>query len=313
MNDPFFFIVNPKAGGGRTERLWPALQNRLDQKGIPYTWTFTTRPKDATQLAQSAPAGHTVVFVGGGGTLNEGVRGLLGTDSTIGLVPTGYCNDFARSVGISMAPLEAVDQLINSQIRHIDLPEANGVPFLGTLSTGYGVAMAKNTQRIAKRISVIDLFRLFRALPRYQVPELSIELDGRQCQGPVFLLAIGNGRYFSGGLNVCPQAHCDDGLLDVCVAGDLRRAEAILALTHLFRGTHIRQRKFDYAKAHVIAIDGPDHIPVHADGHSLGMLPVNVHVHHRILPVLVPDGAWQPSKVTSIWRRKTNADEEVLK
>ncbi len=303
MNGPYFIIVNPKAGGGRTERLWPALQRRLDASNVEYSWKRTAGPRHATLLAGRAPTDATVVVVGGDGTVTECVAGLA-RHVPVGIIPTGACNDFARSVGISASPFEAIEQLTRAEHREIDVPEVNGIPFLSALGIGHGVEMARSTQRFAKRISVVDLFQVVLSLPRYQAPELSISLDGEESRGKVFLLAIGNGRYFSGGLNVCPRAHCDDGLLDVCIAGDLRRAEAVLALSRLFRGTHIRQRKFHYAKAHSITIDGPNHIPIVADGQSVSHLPAQITMNHRALAVLVPPGVWTSSKVTSIWRRR---------
>lgn len=312
VDGSYFFIVNPKAGGGRTERLWPAIKTRLQRRAIPFEWKFTTRPREATYLAKTAPPDAAVIVVGGDGTVNETVAGLR-RDTPLGIIPTGRSNDFARSVGISGSPTDALDQLLDSsQIRPVDLPEANGIPFLSTLGIGYGIDMAQSTQRLAKRISIIDLFRLFHALPRYQIPELTVEVDGKRMSGKVFLLAIGNGRYFSGGLEVCPKAHCDDGLIDICIAGDLKRAEAILALTRLFRGTHIRQRKFHYTKAHTVRIDGPGDVPVHADGHPLGRLPTEIRVRHRALQFIVPVGAWLPSKVTSIWRHRPPSWQEEM-
>lgn len=311
MNGTYFFIVNPKAGGGRTERLWPALQRRLDHLGLEYTWELTAQPRDATRLARQAVSGSTVVVVGGDGTLNECVAGLP-AGVRLGVVPTGVCNDFARSIGVSLSPLQAVDQLPESEVRPIDVPELNGLPLLSALGVGHGIAMARSTQAFAKRISIIDLIRVFRALPRLSTPELSIDLDGRRATAKVFLLAVGNGPYFSGGLKLCPGAHCDDGLLDVLIAGDLRRAEAVAALTRFFRGTHIHQRKFHYTKAHVVHIDGPRQVPVYADSHPLGHLPATISLRHRALDVLVPPGRWRPSKVRSIWQRREAAIREEL-
>ena len=310
MDGPLYVIVNPQAGGGRTERLWPQLQRRLDEAGFEYTWHFTDRPRDATRLARQAPPGAAVIVVGGDGTLNECAAGLP-AGATLGVIPTGTCNDFARSLGVSVVPTEAARELASCELRPLDLPELNGIPLLSSVGVGYGVDIARSTTAFARRISVVDLARLFRALPRLRTPEISVDLDGRRSTGRVFLLAVGNGRYFSGGLNLCPGAHYDDGLLDVLIAGDLRRAEAVLALTCFFRGTHVRRRKFHYTKAHVVHIEGPEHVPIHADGHPVRHLPATVSVRHRALNVLVPPGRWQPSKVRSIWQKRGPAPREV--
>lgn len=311
LSGGYYFIVNPTAGGGRTERLWPSLRDRLHERGVEFSWKLTSAPRSATLLARQAPPESVPVVVGGDGTLHEAVAGLS-PRSSLGVIPTGRSNDFARSVGISTSPAIALEQLFEATTRPIDVPYVNGIPYLSTLGIGFGVHMAQSTQAFAKRISILDLFAVFKALPRFSIPELTVELDGRIDRGKVFLLAIGNGRYFGGGLNMCPGAHCDDGLLDVCIAGDLRRAEAVLALTRFFRGTHVRQRKFHYTKAHSIRVDGPSDVPVFADGDPVGRLPAAITIKQRALDVHVPDSAWRTSKVTSIWGRRVSAREEEL-
>ncbi|HET7340075.1 MAG TPA: acylglycerol kinase family protein, partial [Methylomirabilota bacterium] len=101
-------VVNPAAGGGRTERLWPALRDDLQRLGLAFDWTPTTARGSATELARAAlGAGVTlIVAVGGDGTLNEVANGLAGTDVPVSVLPGGSTNVVCRTLGI---PNDVVD------------------------------------------------------------------------------------------------------------------------------------------------------------------------------------------------------------
>lgn len=298
MTGPFFFIVNPAAGGSKTARLWPQLKEGLDHAKIEYQFRMTSGPQEAVELAAFTPMEWTTVVVGGDGTLSEVISGLA-PGRVIGLIPTGRANDFARSAGISSSPKHALKQLLSGEAHFLDVPFVNKQPFLNVAGIGFNAEVASKAISTRGRGS-LPYVTAFRTLARYRSPELSVELDGRSSTGRVFLLAVGNCRYFAGGMKICPGAHFDDGLLDVCIAGDLGKLEALLALGRIFRGTHVHQRKFDYAKAHTVKVDGPADVIVQADGQIVGRLPVTFTLKRRALRVILPKGTWNPSKVTSI-------------
>lgn len=302
MKGPFHFIVNPAAGGGRARRIWPEIEERLKKQGVPYECSFTRGPGDARHIAAGLPRDVTAVAVGGDGTLSEMIGGVA-PGGSVGLIPAGRGNDFARTARISPFPLTALKQLLNGEARPIDLPFVNGRPFLNVAGIGFDAHVAQRAEGIRGRGAIPYVAAVLRALSRYRPAQLVVEVDGESSEGEVFMLAVGNCRYFAGGMKICPSAYFDDGLLDLCVAGNLRRAEVLLALARVFRGTHIRQRKFHYTKAHIIRVDGPSDVLVQADGQVIGGLPATFTLKQRALKVIVPPGSWTPSKVTSIRRR----------
>src|SRR5579885_2401350 len=101
-------IVNTAAGAGRTGRRWPDLARELGRCGLAYDSAFTREAGDAARLArQAAVEGYAaVVAVGGDGTINEVLNGLMAAAAAgypppaLGVLPSGTAQDFARSVGI---------------------------------------------------------------------------------------------------------------------------------------------------------------------------------------------------------------------
>lgn len=302
MKGPFHFVINPAAGGGRAKRIWPEIEERLKKQGVEYEWSMTKGPGDAERIATSLPDGVVAVAVGGDGTMSEMVGGLA-PGRIVGLIPAGRGNDFSRTARISPFPLTALKQLLTGEVRPFDLPFVNGRPFLNVAGIGFDAHVAQKADGIRGRGTLPYLSAVFRTLSRYRPHQLVVEVDGRASEGKVFLLAVGNCRYYAGGMKICPTAYFDDGLLDICIAGNLRRIEVLLALMRVFRGTHVRQRKFHYTKAHTIRVDGPSDVLIQADGQVIGGLPATFTLKQRALKVIVPPGAWTPSKVTSIRHR----------
>jgi len=295
----YHFVINPAAGGGKGARVWAEIKERLAARRVEFEWSVTRRPGDAEEIAARIPEGVIAVAVGGDGTLSQMLAGLP-PGRTLGVIPAGRGNDFARSARISFAPRAALEQLLHGEVRPFDLPAVNGRPFLNVAGIGFDAHVAERAERAPGQGSLPYLAAAVKTLAWYRPQRLVVDVDGRRSEGNVFLLAVGNGRYYAGGLKICPSADYDDGLLDVCLAGDLSRAEALLALARVFRGTHIRQRKFHYGKAHIVRVDGPSSVRIQADGQVIGGLPATFTVQQRALNVVVPAGSWRPSKVTSI-------------
>lgn len=303
MHGPFYFIVNPRAGRGRTGRLWPALARFLNARGLEYRAAVATESFTPRSLAEKVPEGWVVVAVGGDGTMAQ-VAAALPPGRIIGMIPTGATCDFARSVGYSLSPVTALRQLLEGEPRPFDLPAVNGRPFLGVAGIGFDALLARRAEAVGVRGALRYWHAFVRHLARYDSPALTVQLDGRTGAGKVFHLAVGNCRYYGGGYMVCPSAHFDDGLLDVCITEELSLGELLLTLGRLGRGSHIKHRKVHYTKAHSIHVDGPPGVPVHADGSVIGTLPATFSVRPRSLQLIVPKGTWNPGKVTFIHQRR---------
>lgn len=290
----YTIIINPSAGGGRGSAAWDGLKVELRRLGVRYDALFTQAPGDGERLARErAHDTNVIVAVGGDGTLHEVGNGILcdgapPPELSIGLVPAGTGNDFARTLGIPASPREALKVLTGGARRALDVGRVNDRCFFNVSGVGFDARVAHEVSKMGKylRGSPAYVMAALRLLPRLKNPTLEFRAEGVHLVQSTLLAAVGICRYYGGGMMVCPHASEDDGLFDVCVAGDLGRMEALRALVTAFKGKHVNLPKFSYHTVRRMEILGPRDVMVHADGQVIGHLPVRYEVMPRALRVL---------------------------
>ena len=291
-------IVNPTAGGGRAAKLLPWLRERLRQRTdarLQVTW----RPGDAEAWAARASGTYDrVVAVGGDGTVQEVVNGLLadGSGAALGIVPVGSGNDLARSLELPRDPVTAWTAAIGRAESAVDAAHArNGDGrerwFASAGGIGFDAEVA-NTM-VARRpwqhgragYLVSGLVELW----GYENRSVRIAIDGAEpIARKILLLAMSNGAYYGGGMHISPGARADDGLMDLCIVGDLGRLAALRQVPNLYRGTHVRHPAVEMRRARVVEIEGDGDTRIHLDGEPFGRLPLHVELRHAALSVAVP-------------------------
>lgn len=290
------FIVNPRAGGGKAERVWRRLQFPA---GAPeWDVVFTRGPGEATELArQAAEAGiERVVAVGGDGTVFEVANGLLGSETVLAALPGGSGNDFCcRTVGQPRDPQLALHNVFGGQVRAMDVGQINdGTIFINVAGAGFDAEVARAAARYPRVFgsgTVPYIAGILRTLWAFRPCTFTISVDGRRWQGPVLLLAVGIGQYYGGGMRVVPEARPDDGLFDICIAGDLSRWETLKTLPRIYSGTHVQNSKVRMLRGRRVEVQAERRIGVQADGELLGDLPVTIELRPAALRVaLAPAG-----------------------
>ena len=291
-------IVNPTAGGGRAARLVPWLEERL-AGGRSGRVEVTRAPGDAErQAARAGSEGFDrVVAVGGDGTVQEVVNGLLdgGRHVGIGIVPVGNGNDLARSLGLPRASAEAWSVAVGASERLIDVLQATGsadrsrwFASAGGLGFDAQVAAAMATRSGWQRGSIGYLVTTLVELQRFSNCRVLLTLDGVTSEQHVLFVAIANGAYYGGGMRIAPDARTDDGQLDVCIVGDITRMTALRQLPNLYRGTHVKHPQVAVARVTSVAIEGDPGTLVHLDGEPFGGLPLRVEMAPSRLLVAMP-------------------------
>lgn len=101
-------------------------------------------------------------------------------------------------------------------------------------------------------------------------------------------MAVGNGRFFGGGMKICPEADIEDGRFDVCIVGDVGKLPTLMLLGRVFNGTHMSHPLVTYKKASKVVVHGPSDLAVQADGELIGFLPATFELQRGALPMLLP-------------------------
>jgi diacylglycerol kinase family enzyme len=104
----------------------------------------------------------------------------------------------------------------------------------------------------------------------------------------LLLGAIGNGRFFGGGMKICPDARLDDGQLDLVTVGNLGRLEVLAKIHRIYSGTHLAMKEVKHTHCHFVDVtpcNSTVKIPVEIDGETPGMLPARFEVLKKALPL----------------------------
>lgn len=282
------FIVNPAAGNGRAREVIDRSRGTFPG---PAEVHISTSPKDAEERAyRAALEGFSpVVAVGGDGTVQQVANGVMRCPEPppMGIVPAGNGNDLVRTLRLPRDPERAIPLAWSDVAGAIDVGTCNGRVFLNVAGVGLDtkVAQAVNARPDGSRGRLTYVTEALRELRRYENPELMLHLDDLTVVTKSLLVAIGNGRYFAGGMKVCPAAEPADGFLDVTVGGDLTRLETIALLPTIFVGQHGRHRKVAFHRVRRVRIDGPPGMAVQLDGEIVSSLPTEIGICPRALRI----------------------------
>ena len=304
-------IVNPRAGGGRAARLLPRVEAGLRGDGLRLRVERTRSLDHARELARDAAGRGEVAAAMGGDGLLGAVAGVLRDGAgTLGVVPGGRGNDFARKLGVGTDVAVACRVLAHGRERMVDVAEAvgasDGAPRRGEPAsdgapagagrTILGIASAgldSDVQDIANATRLplgrlVYAYATLRALAVWRPAAWHVTVDGTAHDFRGYSVAVANSGVFGGGMRLVPQAALDDGLLDVVLTRERSRAGLLVNLPRVFRGTQVGDPALVFLRGREIAFAADRPFVAYADGEPVASLPVTVRVAHRALRVLVP-------------------------
>jgi diacylglycerol kinase (ATP) len=250
---------------------------------------------------RAAEEGTTlVVAVGGDGTVNEVAQGLAGRDGVdLAVIPRGTGWDFVRTYGIPRGLEEAVAVARDGQSREIDLGRASYRSWAGgeaqsyfanIASAGMSGAIARRANETSKALGgkVSYVWATVTVFARWRNDDVLVTVDGERRAGPMHDVIVANGRFFGGGMMICPEAEPDDGVFDVLLIGDLTKRDLLLTLPKTYKGRHLPHPKAELLRGAHVEIDAPQPLPVELDGEQPGTTPVRFDVVPKALRLRVP-------------------------
>jgi diacylglycerol kinase (ATP) len=285
-------IVNPAAGRGRTRKLLPELEAAA--RAADVEMHVSPEPGAPTKLAlAAAEAGRDLVACGGDGLVTEVTGVAADTNRRLAIVPTGAGNDFARVLGYdTKQPLDAFAALEHGRDRVVDLGRVNGRWYTCVTASGFD-AEANRWANTVQRLSGTTLYiaAVLRTLAVYKPHPFRLTVDGEDHEHRAWLIAVGNGPAYAGGMNITPQAQLDDGLLDVTVVGAMSKPEFLFNFPKVFKGTHVSHAKvhtYRGRKVELASLDPTVPMEIYADGERVGPLPGRMEAVPNALRARVP-------------------------
>ena len=296
-NKEWLVIVNPIAGNGRGKKDWKHISAVLKGEGIEYTVRFTERKGHAISLSLEgiAEGFRKIIAVGGDGTLNEVVNGVLSndlclpTDIPLALIPVGTGNDWGRMFGIPLhyataARIIREGKKMLHDVGVVKYHEGNVQKqryFINIAGLGFESVVVKRTNYQKERGwggKLIYFYNLLITLFSYKNTKVELTVDSLKKKDRIFSINIGNGRYCGGGMRQTPNALPDDGFLDVTVIKNLGKAEIIRNLNILYNGKILDHPRIDGYRCKNVKVESESVIYVEADGESLGHTPAEFSI-----------------------------------
>lgn len=284
-------LVLINAGARRGQDSATAAVEQLRSLGVDVVQTATGHLDDWPQLIETCANRVDCVVIGGGdGTLGYLVSSLLHHDLTLGILPLGTANDFARTLDYPAGLVQACRTVAEGVDHRVDVGQVNDVYFLNVASIGLAERARRYRSDKAKRWfgSLGYASNLYAAFRDTRPFHARVTCDGKEQALHSIQIAIGNGRYFGGGIAIAEKATIDDGMLDLISLEPQSVGEMIRMLPALLRGPAHSDQRVQLLKGKRMRIETRHRRSINTDGEVRTHTPAEFRVHPKALTVRVP-------------------------
>lgn len=295
----YHVIINPTSKSGKGVRLWQQLEPVFRERDIKYRMIYSEYPghiiKIVSKLTDPLEGyGHiNLIVVGGDGTMNEVLQGIMDFSRiSVGYIPTGSSNDFARALDYPKDPIAQLDNILNCTsptlidvglLTYLDAVDEAGNPmtisrrFDVSCGIGFDAAVCEEamhtdgTKGILNNIGAGKLTYITIAL-KHMLSETGVSLSYTiDNEPPVKLdkflfVAIMQNKFEGGGFKFCPDADPTDGLLDLCIVSIKRKAALVAEFPFAYAGKHTMFKGIETKRASKVRIRTSGELWVHTDG-----------------------------------------------
>ncbi|MCK5135152.1 MAG: diacylglycerol kinase family lipid kinase [Bacteroidales bacterium] len=298
-------IVNRTAGGGKTERDWPVINQLLEKHGIRFEPCFTNRRLHASIIARNKiDEGYSkIIIVGGDGTMNEVINGVFAqnrihtTEVMLGMISVGTGNDWARMFNI---PADYEKAILTIKQQKTFIQDAGLVNyrkndkewkryFINIAGMGFGARVVERSNRMkdkGKSGPLLYFYNIFFSLIRYRALNAEIDIDGKTIDRSIFSMNVGICMYNGGGMMPVPHAIADDGLYSITLIKKIGKLNVLANMKRLYNGSIIMHSKVETYTARSVQIDGPARLQIETDGESLGHGPMRFQIIPKSVRVI---------------------------
>ncbi len=285
--------MNPGARAGRGRRLWARWQEGLRAAGVAFACALTERPGDAAALACAAADADTVVAVGGDGTINGVLDGVVRSgraDLRMGVLYAGTSPDFCRFHGIPVEPERALAALLAGRVRRVDVAriacrDARGESLDAHFGCGCNVGLGAVVARFANGARPFlgdglgTGLGVVRAILRMRPADLELEIDGEPCRlAGVNNLSVLKSPHIASGLRLDVELRPDDGRLCLVAVQGRSRAGLCRLLPGFYSGAAARADGVLVRSCARVRIRSRAAGEVEFDGDPRGALPAAIEV-----------------------------------
>lgn len=275
----------------RQKAIQKAIDAYLDQTKYSCEIQHTQYAKHGIELARQAAlkGAFAVVAVGGDGSVNDIMNGLLGTDTALAIIPKGSGNGMARTMEIPLAEKDAITIINKGKTAMIDIGFANGQPFISNAGVGFDALISQKFSASNRRGMMVYSWLVTKYMWLYKEREWEISIDGKELTEKAFILNIANGKQFGYNFQIAPDASYSDGLLDVIIVKKFPKLLSPLLALRLSNGSIYNSPFVNHYQAKEVVITHPQLKLLQLDGDAHpSKNKIRFRVARGALKVIVP-------------------------
>lgn len=273
-------LGNPSAAAGRPLGTLDEVVALIRGRGHDVVRHDARSRDEAAAVAHEAVAAGAgrLVVVGGDGLVHLALQALACTGVTLGVVPVGTGNDYARALGLAgLGTPAAVARALEPGVA-LDAMRTTHGWVASVASIGFSAAVNARANRLAHprgalRYTVATVLEL----PRLRPMPVALDLDGVAHEVEAAMVVVANTRYFGGGMAICPDARPCDGVLDVAVIRAVNRRTLLRVFPRVYRGTHVSHPACQLLQGKRVRITATG-AELWGDGERVGAAPVDIEV-----------------------------------
>lgn len=268
MKKRILFIINPVSGVVSKAGIPEAIESHLDHDLYEHRIVETKYAGHAASLARDASVEgvDVVVAIGGDGTVNEVARGIVHTNTALGIIPCGSGNGLARHLLLPMNIRKSIEIINRCEVHALDYGIINEYPFFCTCGMGFDAFVSQKFAEAGKRGPITYVQKILEEGTKYKPETYEVNADGISTTYKAFLISCANASQYGNNAYIAPQASMSDGLLDVVIMEPFDILDAPQIAIDMFSKTldmsskikSFRTRHLNIRRAHpgVIHYDG---------------------------------------------------------
>lgn len=293
MKEKILFIINPVSGIGKQKTVEPAIERVLDKERFVYEINYTQYAHHATLLAQQAvqKGFDIVVAVGGDGSINDCVKGLIGTQTKLGILPAGSGNGLARCLHIPLNIDKALEVINSCNHLNMDTVNLNSIPYVSIAGIGFDALIAKEFTGNKTRGLQTYLKLVLNDYASYKPRHYKLLIDDQEIETDALFISFSNSNQFGYNAVIAPKALVNDGLLDVSIVKKVPLALAPIVIQMMFFRQLDKSTYVDtYTAKKVKVLDFHDKL-VNLDGEGIEIEDhtLTFNIRPASLSVIIPD------------------------
>jgi len=276
-------IINPISGVGSKRKIPQMIEEEFSDSSYELEVSFTEYAGHASELTRKAidEGAHTILAIGGDGTVNEVAKSMIHSDAILGIIPKGSGNGLARELHIPIDAKKALEVIAKGNVTTIDSCSANGRVFFTTCGVGFDAAVSHKFANEKHRGSLTYMKSTVEEYLSYQPEEYELLIDDTVRAEKAFLVACANASQYGNNAFIAPHANIEDGQMDITILSPFTPLDIAPLAFQLFTKQLDRNSKIKTLKGKEVTIIRRKPGIMHLDGEPTE---AEAEIHISVIP-----------------------------